>query len=262
MRFGICMPMDRSAKLRAAGWDYLEALVHQLLQGTTPDGQWKGRAEAAASALPIPAANQLLPATMKVTGPAVNSGQLQQYMRLVTRRASEIGIKTLVFGSGAARNVPDGFDREEARRQIIDFVKMSATLCAEHDVVLVAEPLNRGECNIINSLAEAMQYVRAVDHPHFQCLLDSYHFWLEEEPLESLVDAMPWIRHVHVADKLGRSAPGESGTSDYRPLFSALKRGGYGGTITVETIDPCRIDDIPNGAMRVLSFLNRQWTDA
>ncbi len=206
MRFGICMPMDRSTKLRAAGWDYLEALVHQLLQGTAPDSEWRGRAEATASPLPIPAANQLLPASMKVTGPGVDSDRLQKYMRTVTRRTAEIGIKTLVFGSGVARNVPEGFDRKEARRQILGFAKMSAALCAEHDLVLVAEPLNRGECNIINSLPEAMEYVREVNHPHFQCLLDTYHFWLEDEPLKSLTDAMPWIHHVHVADKLGRSA--------------------------------------------------------
>lgn len=262
MRFGICMPMDRSAKLRAAGWDYLEALVHQLIQGTTPDAQWNGGAEAAASALPIPAANQLLPASMKVTGPDFDLDRLGQYMRVVTRRAAKIGIKTLVFGSGVARNVPGGFDRNEARRQILDFVRMSAALCAEHDLVLVAEPLNRGECNIINSLSEAIEYVREVNHPHFQCLLDSYHFWLEDEPLESLADAMPWIHHVHVADKLGRSAPGETGASDYQPMFSTLKNGGYKGPITVETIDPQRIDSIPEGAKRVLEFLKRQWTDS
>ncbi len=262
MRFGICMPMDRSAKLRSAGWDYLEALVHQLLQGATPDAQWNGRAEAAASALPIPAANQLLPATMKITGPAVNFEQLRKYMQVVTRRAAEIGIKTLVFGSGVARKVPEGFDRNEARRQIIEFVRMSAPMCAEHDVTLVAEPLNRGECNIINSLAEAMEYVRVIDHPNFQCLLDSYHFWLEDEPLENLADAMPWIRHVHVADKLGRSAPGESGASDYRPLFATLKRGGYRGSITVETIDSEKVDSIPDGARRVVEFLKQQWSES
>jgi sugar phosphate isomerase/epimerase len=262
MQFGICMPMDRSAKLRDAGWDYLEALVHQLLQGTTPNEQWNGRAIAAAAGLSIAAANQLLPGSMKVTGPAVDFERLQQYMRVITRRAAEIGIKTLVFGSGVARNVPEGFNRNEARRQILDFVKMSAPLCARHDLVLVAEPLNRGECNIINSLSEAMEYVRSVDHPHFQCLLDSYHFWLEDEPLENLADAMPWIRHVHVADKLGRSAPGESGASDYRPLFETLKRGGYDGPITVETLDPERIDAIPDGARRVLEFLKRQWADS
>ena len=56
---------------------------------------------------------------------------------------------------------------------------MSVEIAASHGVLIVAEPLNRGECNIINTVAEAMEYVQAVNHPNFNCLVDSYHLWLE-----------------------------------------------------------------------------------
>ncbi len=262
MRFGICMPLDRSELLRSAGWDYLEALVHQYLDASVPDAAWDARARMAGSAFSIPAANQLVPAHIKITGPDADSHALRAYMQCVVRRAAEVNISTLVFGSGGARNVPDGFDRDQARQQILDFAGVSAGLCGQHGITLVLEPLNRGECNIINSISEAMEYVREIDHPNFQCLLDSYHFWLEDEPLENLAAAMPWIRHVHVADRAGRAAPGESGGSDYRPLFATLKHGGYDGMITVETIDPRPIDMLPDGAARVLEFLKTQWAEA
>ena len=42
--------------------------------------------------------------------------------------------------------------------------KLSTELCAA-GVTIVVEHLNRRECNIINSVAEAMEYIRAANHP-------------------------------------------------------------------------------------------------
>ena len=132
---------------------------------------------------------------------------------------------------------------------------MSADLCAQQDILLLAEPLNRGECNIINSLAEAMQYVRDVNHPSFQCLFDSYHFWLESEAIASLEAAMPAVRHVHLADVPQRRAPGETGANDYAPIFRVLRQARYDALVTVESND---LATLPDGAARVLTFLKTQ----
>ena len=126
-------------------------------------------------------------------------------------------------------------------------------------MLIVLEPLNKGECNIINSVAEGMEYVRAVNNPAFQCLVDSYHFWLEDEPLENLRRAMPSIKHVHLADKEGRVAPGLSGKADYRPFFRVLKQGGYDSTISFEGAD---MPDFEVTAPKVLEFIKRQWSEA
>jgi sugar phosphate isomerase/epimerase len=259
MEFGICTSVDNASAVKAAGWDFVEELVQPFLQAQVPDDQWNGLRRAAASPLPVPAANSLLPASLKVTGPSVDFDALQKYMAIVMARAQKTGIQTLVFGSGAARMVPEGFDRDKARAQILDFIRISADLAAKHSVTLVMEHLNKGECNIINSVAEAMTYVRAADHPHFKCLVDSWHFWLEHEPLESLKAAMPWIRHVHLADTEGRVAPGLSGKNDYRPFFAVLKAGGYAGLISVES--PGFIG-IPESAAGVLEFVRKQWEQA
>ncbi|HSV15660.1 MAG TPA: sugar phosphate isomerase/epimerase family protein [Tepidisphaeraceae bacterium] len=259
MKFGICTSITNAAAVKAAGWDYVEENVQSLLQGTVTDEAWTNESAANAAVLPVPAANSLVPASLKITGPDVDPNALGSYMETVIRRAATVGIQTLVFGSGAARNVPDGFDRERAVEQITDFVRSSADLAADADIMLVAEPLNRGECNIINTIDEAMQYVREVDRPNFQCLLDTYHLWLEDEPLVNLQAAMPWIKHVHLADKDGRVAPGLSGTADYRPVFKILKGAGYDGLISFEGhVMP----DFAVTAPKVLSFIKRQWSEA
>src|SRR5438105_10246934 len=169
MKFGICTPVANAQTVKDAGWDFVEECVQTFFHGELSDEQWQRPQPAA---LPVLAANMLVPGSLKITGPAADLQKLRPYMSNVVSRAAQCGTNMLVFGSGGARNVPDGFDRERARQQIVDFAKMSAGLAAQHDVTLVAEPLNRGECNIINSVPEAMQYVRAVNHPNFQCLVD------------------------------------------------------------------------------------------
>jgi sugar phosphate isomerase/epimerase len=259
MKFGICTSCSNAAAVKAAGWDYVEESVQKIFQGTVADAEWEKAAAADTSVLPIPAANMLVPGAMKVTGPDVDLGALQKYMANVLSRAAKVGTNVLVFGSGVARNVPDGFDRNTAVQQITEFAKISAPIAARHGVTVVAEPLNRKECNIINSVEEAMVYVRAVDHPNFQCLVDSYHFWLENEPLDNLKRAMPWIKHVHLADKDGRVAPGLSGKADYRPFFRVLKEGNYAGLISFEGT---AMENFPITAPKVLEFVKKQWSEA
>jgi sugar phosphate isomerase/epimerase len=258
MKFGLCTTVEHAAALQQAGWDFLEESVQSLLQGEVPGSEWSGGSRARQAPLFIPSANMFVPAKLKITGAQVNSQALRKYCDTVLSRAKEVGIRTIVFGSGGARHVPDGFDRARAKAQVIDFATMAARLAQQHDVMIVIEPLNRSECNIINTVSEAMQYVREINHPNLQCLVDSYHLWLEEEPLENVKQAMPWIRHVHVADKDGRVPPGESGSSDYRPLFRILKDAQYAALISVEA----KVKDLPADSARILSFLRKEWEGA
>jgi sugar phosphate isomerase/epimerase len=259
MQFGICTSVANASAVKAAGWDYIEENVQNFLQGLAPDSQWHGERLARESAVPILAACCLVPGNMKITGPEVDFNSLRNYMVNVTARAKKAGIKTLVFGSGGARNVPDGFDRERAQRQILEFARMASELAAKQGVLIVIEHLNKKECNIVNTVGEAESYVRQINSPGFQNLVDCYHFWLEKENLDDLKRALPHIKHVHVSDLDGRLPPGESGKSDFRPFFRVLKQGGYDGPVSVEALG---FEDIPKLGPRVLAFLKKQWNEA
>jgi sugar phosphate isomerase/epimerase len=261
-KFGIVTSIDHSATVKAAGWDFVEELVQQYLQAAVPDADWAGPHRLARAVLPVPASNALLPPDLKVCGPGADPAQLRDYVTTIFRRAELVGMKMIVFGSGAARTVPNGFDRERARRQILDFVGIAADLAGRHGVTLVAEPLNRGECNIINSVAEALGYVKELNHPNFQCLVDSYHLWLEDEPLENVRAAMPWVRHVHLADTEARVPSGESGKHDYVSFFRVLKQAGYDRMIAVESPGFSTEAGIHSAGPRVLSFLKDAWDRA
>ena len=256
MLFGICTPSGNAAALKAAGWDYVEDNVQGLLQGLVPDDQWTFPP---LPALPILAANVLVPGSLRITGPEADLDRLTAYMATVAQRAGRVGIRTLAFGSGAARMVPTGFDRATAERQVVAFATAAAEQLAAHGVTLVFEPLNRHECNIVNTVAEAADLAARVDRPNCQVLVDTFHLWMEAEPLEHVRAAVDRIRHVHVADLDGRVAPSLSGKADYRPLFRILKAAGYDGTVSVESSP---IPHFEVKAPRVLAFLKEQWAAA
>jgi sugar phosphate isomerase/epimerase len=259
MKYGISTSIDKSQALRDAGWDYIEENVQQLLCGQTADDQWAGATRVAQSALPVEVANCLVPGNLPIVGERVDEAALQRYMNAVLRRAGQLKIGQLVFGSGGARQVPDGFDRDRAKQQILAFLQNSVRPAESAGVVIVIEPLRRQECNIINSVGEAMSYVQQIDHPAVQCLVDSYHFWQEGDSLDDLRAAMPWICHVHLADKDGRVAPGLSGTADYRPFFRVLKEGGYDGRMSFEGN---AFVDFAVTAPKVLQYIKQEWSAA
>jgi len=258
MQFGVCSPLDRAAVVKAAGWDYVEAGVPELLQGTTvDDAQWTGERLAKQSPLPISVVYLLVPPQLKIVGPDADLETLKQYLSRIIARANQLGIHMLGFGSGGARNVPEGFDRDRAGEQLLDFSRAAAEIADDAGVVIAMEPLNRPECNFINTIAEVAEIVRRVDCPAFRALLDTYHLWRENEPLENVAAAVPLIAHVHVSDLENRTPPGESGTSDYRPIFRLLKTAGYDARMSVES----KTFDAESG-VRSLQFLKRQWNES
>src|SRR5688500_15748700 len=129
-------------------------------------------------------------------------------MQRVAKRAKRLGIERLVFGSGGARKRPAGVDEETARVHLAEFTRMAGEVCAHHGVTLVIEHLNRGETNTLNTLAEARDLCEGVDHPGVQMLVDSYHYGLEKENDQAVLDLDGTLRHVHVAEVVGRVQPG------------------------------------------------------
>lgn len=256
MKFGVCTPVRNVRAAYGIGWDFIEESVQHFIRGTIDDELWSAERPSTAPDLPILAANSLVPSSIKIVGPDARFETWTAYMEKVLQRAKITGIATLVFGSSGARNVPEGFDRVAARGQILEFLRGVAPMARDAGVTIVVEPLNTRESNIINSVAEAMEYVQEVDHPNLQCLVDSYHFWMDDEPLDNLRAAMPWIKHVHLADKDGRTAPGRTGKSDYAPFFATLKAGNYQGHLSVEAP---KFSGTEMHAEDVLRWLKKTW---
>ncbi|MCX5674694.1 MAG: hypothetical protein NTX87_06770 [Planctomycetota bacterium] len=121
MQFGVCTPAANSAIAKAAGADFTEGHVQQFLRPA--DALWQKPLDPKTLPVPIAAYNCLLPADLKVTGPAVDMLKIKAYMARACKRCRETASSVLVFGSGGARNVPDGWPREKAEEQFVEVMR-------------------------------------------------------------------------------------------------------------------------------------------
>lgn len=233
VQVGYCTQLKNLAAAKAAGFDYVELGTTEV--ASLPDADFdKVTKEIAALGLPTPAANLFLPATLKVTGPDINRDEQMAYVKKAMSRLSRLNVKVLVFGSGGARRVPDGFSKRDAFDQLVDFGRRAAAEARANGITIAIEPLRQQETNIINSAAEGLQLVEAIADPGFQLMVDFYHLASENEDPAIIVRAKDHIRHLHMANPKGRVFPIDWEEYDYAPFFSKLREIGYDQRISVE----------------------------
>lgn len=252
VQVGYCTPLKNLAAAKSAGFDYAELATTEVAGLSDADFERAAR-DVAAIGLPTPVANLFLPASVKVTGPAVDLEQQAAYVTRAFDRLSRLGVRLVVFGSGGARRVPDGFPRAEAFRQLVDFGRRVAPMARSRGVTVAVEPLRREETNIVNTAADGLELVEAVADPGFQLMVDFYHLASEHEDPGIIVRARAHLRHVHMANPNGRVFPLAAGEFDYEPFFAALRRIGYDQRISVEA----STTDLQSDAPRAIALLRR-----
>ena len=155
------------------------------------------------------------------------------YVTTTFARAEQAGVQVVVFGSGGARQVPDGWSRDEANRQLAAFGRMLAPIAARHGVTVAIEPLRKAECNILNTVAEGAALARTVNHPALALLVDGYHWATDGDASEAIVEHRSRLAHTHIATTAHRLAPGME-ACDFRSFFDALRRANYTGRMSIE----------------------------
>jgi sugar phosphate isomerase/epimerase len=245
----------RTAK--AAGFDFAEVRIREFMKLSDADFD-RFVVDCRATGLPLTTGYWLLPAEMKVVGPDVHTDEVTSYLVKALDRSQRLGVKFVVWGSGDARRAPDGFSKARAFDQLVALGKVLAPEAEKRGMVIVAEPLRRQESNTINSAAEGLQWVEAVNHPAFQLLVDLYHMNEEHEDPAIIVKAGAHIVHTHVSNPIGRVLPMSATEFDYAPFFKALNQIGFHGTMTIETTAV----DIPKDGARSIRFLRAAYAAA
>jgi len=174
-----------------------------------------------------PVMTQLLPKTASVVASQNAAIDLYCYLQTGFDRARCLGVKTVVFGNAAARNIPKELPEETAQANLISFCKAAARQAQAYGITICIEPLNRIQSNHINTLAQATALVRAVNEENFGITLDYFHFQVEKD---SFI-APEAVRHCHTASLLHRSIPDPQ---EQTPFLFWLKNHGYRGGISFE----------------------------
>ncbi len=270
MLFGACRnTVEDVTIMRDLGYDFWEWSAAAAFDPTKDDAWWQTQKEEIAKRpLPLRSCNGFLPGTFRLTGPNADHGPALDYAEKVLRRAEDVGVKTIVFGSGGARNVPGDFTGprenmpklEEGTRQYADFCRALVKRVADLKTVkIVIEPLRPNESNIINFVFQGLAICRDVESPRLAQLADLFHMMMGGDSPTSIVDAGSLLRHCHVADYETRKFPGfdPKVTARLKPYFDALKLAGYTGGVSCECGwgEPADFEKNANTALKTMKGL-------
>jgi sugar phosphate isomerase/epimerase len=256
--WGICTSVSNAEKMKAAGYNYVEESVKRFLIPEESDTKFEEKLRAAEiSPLQVYSYNGFLPGTLKSTGLETDHNAILKYAKTAFIRAQQLDSKIIVFGSGGSRNLPEGFSHEKGTEQFTALLKRMGPIAAKYDITVVIEPLNNSECNFINTVREATDIAKAVDHPNIAVLADIYHMAKESEGPDSIRYAGKLLGHCHMAEREGRTMPGTN-NYDFTPYLKALKDIHYQGRLSLEG----RWDNFDEQLAPVIAYLNEQWVNA
>jgi sugar phosphate isomerase/epimerase len=256
---GIVANLEQDSLLAAAGYSFIVESVAKLI---SPENVSDQKFEVNLLHIkklktPVYAFNIFLPAKLKVVGPEVNEAAALAYAEKVFARCKRAGVRLIVWGSGGSRRLPDGFGKDAAIHQFTAIARKMAALAKKHQITLALENLNSSETNFINTVAEAMDIVKRVNHPNFKLCADIYHMLKENESPFILLSTKEYLVHCDLAEKENRTPPGTQG-DDFREYFRALKSINYSGLVVLE----CRWKNFNEELRPAWLSLNRQLDEA
>ena len=259
MKFGVCRGLDDFEAIKYGseiGLDYYECGFGSLAK--YDDEKFKECKEfLRENNLPCLAANGFIPGELKVVGDEVDYGALTEYLDKGFERAGKLGVKKVVFGSGAARSFPEGFSSEKAKEQMAFFLNEYAAPKAEKaGCIIVMEPLRFCESSMIHTVADGIEIARMSGKKNVAGLADLYHVFGNNDSIEGIADFKGELLHAHIAEPEKRAYPSTKDSEEviaiYKKFFDALKEAGC-ETCSVEA----RTDDFKTDIADALEILKK-----
>lgn len=140
---------------------------------------------------------------------------------------------------------------DDEKKRAAEVLRQAAEYAAQAKLQLCIEYLNRFECYFLTTAADAVALVKAVDHPSFKTMFDTFHAHIEEKSQSGPIHTVaPVLGHVHISEN-DRGTPG-TGQVRWDEAFSALKKIGYDGWMVIEAF---------GRALPDLAAATRVWRD-
>lgn len=231
MRYGMCMGIDSPQNIKIAkdaGFDYMECGFSYLSQAE--DEIVARFADALASAdIRCEAANCFLPSDLAVIGNDYHAARFTDFIEKGMERGKKLGLEVVVFGSGAARRIPDGVSFADGFRQLGDFLgNVVSPIAEKYGITMVIEPLRKDETNIINTVKEGAMLAVLSGKNNVAGLADLYHMVGVGDTNDDIRQLKGSIKHAHFSNPssyagLKRGFPKSFEEFDYRSFIDALE---------------------------------------
>ncbi len=161
------------------------------------------------------------------------------YLKREIEFTCKVGGSYLLVVPGAVGR-PAKYDDTEFERSV-ETLQIAADLFVQYNVRAAIEPIRSAEVSFVHTIADAIEYINAVNHPGVQHINgDVYHMQSEESHLgEAILQAGERLTNLHMADS-NRCALG-MGSLDVDTIIMALYLIGYntdGRYVTPEPLGP------------------------
>lgn len=158
----------------------------------------------------------------------------------------------MVFGSPFQRATTGGATRQEATARYVEGLAGVAAHAASRNVAVLVEALPKAQCDVVQTLEEAVGIVRQIASPGVRTMFDTHNAIDEVEPHAVLVERYyDYIHHVHVNELDGKHCG--KGDYDFKPVLKVLMQRNYQRWVSLEAFDfSFGAETIANESLRYL----------
>ena len=258
MKLGACLGWGDFSKYEYAkkcGLDFAETDFADITNA--PENEFNEFCENVKKiGLPVLAANHFLPGELKVVGENVDNKALTEFLEKGFKRAKQLGLQSVVFGSGKARSFDESYTLEKANEDVTKFLrKIVSPIASKYDVNVVIEPLSFHETSMIYTVKDGVDFAEKADFNHIYGLADLFHVCNNNDDIDGIGDFTGKIKHAHIAEPETRIFPNKNADSSvneiYKRFISALEKAGC-ETLTIEA----RTDDFCKDVVEAVEVLD------
>ena len=149
----------------------------------------------------------------------------------------DLGGPCMIFGSPKQRSTV-GISLEEAKKYFAEGLAGLADHAQQRNVKILIEPLDRSVTDVVNTLAEALELAKQINHPTIQIMFDFHNTTDETESFDVLLEKYSKnIEHIHVQERDGKHLGTGTAVNDYVKAFQTLKDLKYDKWISLEIFD-------------------------
>lgn len=236
MKIGVCCNYDRWGIVAEAGYDYVEGNFSKIAKATDEEFDAMKRA-LEASGVKMEATNGFFSGDFQLYSKddfETVKKNVREYCELGFARGAALGQKVAVIGSSGARNIREGYTKEEAEEQFCEVLRICGEVGAKYGVTVTVEPLNTKETNFIITFADGLDIVKKTNHPNVLAMIDLYHHAQNGEDLSTLDGTEGILVHAHLA-RADRQTPVPGDEAEIDPKIAYLKKVGYDSRISLES---------------------------
>jgi hydroxypyruvate isomerase len=171
------------------------------------------------------------PSTTLASGDKVWREKFLNTCKEAINTAKRINAKWMTVVPGNfERSIPMGIQTGN----VIESLKMGATLLEPHSLTMVLEPLSDNPDLFLRHSDQTYMICKAVGSPACKLLFDIYHMQRNEGNLIKNID-LCWneIAYIQIGDNPGRNEP-TTGEINYKNIFNHLAKKGYTGVLGME----------------------------